>query len=109
VSIPDDYQGHAAPRIDPIIPGLRLAPTLTSDHEVARPDLTEREVEVLIAWLHTDSKRAVARELFLATSTVHTHIERVRGKYRAVGRPATTKAALVVRALQDGIVELDDF
>jgi hypothetical protein len=32
----------------------------------------------------------------------------VRAKYAAVGRPATTKAALVARAIQDGIVNVDD-
>jgi DNA-binding NarL/FixJ family response regulator len=86
-----------------------LAPTLPSSHGVVRPDLTTREIEVMIAWLHTDSKAAVARKLYLATSTVHTHIQRIRGKYLSVGRPATTKAALVLRALQDGIVDLNDF
>jgi hypothetical protein len=31
-----------------------------------------------------------------------------RAKYAAVGRPATTKAVLVARAIQDGIVNVDD-
>ena len=36
----------------------------------ARPELTAREVEVLIAWLASDSKREVTERLFLADSTV---------------------------------------
>jgi hypothetical protein len=32
----------------------------------------------------------------------------LRAKYAAVGRPAKTKAALVARAIQDGIVSVHD-
>jgi hypothetical protein len=32
----------------------------------------------------------------------------VRAKYAAVGRAATTKAALVAREIQDGIIDVDD-
>lgn len=74
----------------------------------ARPTLSEREVEVLIAWMHTESKAGVGRELFIAPCTVSTHLERIRAKYAAVGRPARTKAALTARAIQDGLVSLDD-
>jgi hypothetical protein len=37
-----------------------------------------------------------------------THIARIRSKYADVGRPARTKAQLLARALQDGLVQLDD-
>ncbi len=50
----------------------------------------------------------VARQLQIAPTTVRTHLQRVRAKYAAVGRPATTKAALVARAIQDGIVSVND-
>lgn len=73
-----------------------------------RPDLAPREKEVLIAWFRTDSKDGVARQLHIAPTTVRTHLQRVRAKYAAVGRPASTKAALVARAIQDGLVEVDD-
>ncbi len=73
-----------------------------------RPDLAPREKEVLIAWFRTDSKDGVARQLHIAPTTVRTHLQRVRAKYAAVGRPATTKAALVARALQDGLIHVDD-
>lgn len=73
-----------------------------------RPDLSDREIQVLIAWLASDSKREVTQRLFLADSTVSTYIQRVRSKYEAVGRPARTKVRLLLRALEDGYVSLDD-
>ena len=73
-----------------------------------RPDLSDREVEVLIAWLASDSKREVTERLFLADSTVSTYIQRVRSKYAAVGRPARTKVRLLLRAVEDGYLTLDD-
>jgi DNA-binding CsgD family transcriptional regulator len=63
---------------------------------------------VLIAWLRTDSKVAVAQALFISLSTVRTHIQRIREKYEAVGRPASTKAALTARAIQDGFIMVGD-
>lgn len=73
-----------------------------------RPALSSREREVLIAWLATDSKTAVGKALFITTATVRTHIQRIREKYEAVGRPASSKAALTIRAIQDGIITLDE-
>lgn len=75
---------------------------------VASAGLSDREVEVLRAWLCTDSKAAAARRLFIAECTVAEHVARVRAKYAAAGRPATTKTALAARLLQDGYVLLDD-
>ncbi|MGB3772476.1 MAG: LuxR C-terminal-related transcriptional regulator [Rhodococcus sp. (in: high G+C Gram-positive bacteria)] len=73
-----------------------------------RPTLSSREKEVLRAWIISDSKIAVARDLFISPATVGTHIARIRDKYDAVGRSAGSKAALVARALQDGHVELGE-
>ncbi|MGH4009309.1 MAG: hypothetical protein ACRDTH_14350 [Pseudonocardiaceae bacterium] len=61
---------------------------------------------MLLAWLESDSKNLVAQRFHLSTNTVDTHINRVRVKYADAGRPATTKAALVARALQDGLIDL---
>lgn len=74
-----------------------------------RPELSPREVEVLLAWLRSESKEEAAEELFIAASTVSTHLARIRAKYVAVGRPAPTKTHLLARALQDGITGLDDW
>jgi DNA-binding NarL/FixJ family response regulator len=88
--------------------GPRMAGAMQNDSTVGRPNLAPREKEVLIAWFRTESKDLVARQLQIAPTTVRTHLQRVRAKYAAAGRPATTKAALVARAIQDGIVNVDE-
>ncbi|WP_258081598.1 LuxR C-terminal-related transcriptional regulator [Nocardia nova] len=72
------------------------------------PRLSSREVEVLLAWILSDTKGDVCRRLFIAPGTVNTHIGRIREKYSRAGRPAPTKAALLARALQDGYISLDE-
>lgn len=74
-----------------------------------RPQLGDRERQALLNWLRHDSKKAAAREMYVTESTLSKHIERVRRKYDALGRPAPTKAAMLVRAIQDGLVRLDEF
>ena len=98
---------HAA-RTDMPYVGPRMAEAMINDSAMGRPNLAPREKEVLIAWFRTESKDVVANQLQIAPTTVRTHLQRVRAKYAAVGRPATTKAALVARAIQDGIVNVDD-
>ncbi|MBY4126972.1 helix-turn-helix transcriptional regulator [Rhodococcus fascians] len=93
---------------------IGLVPTAMQIHPVpaqpspfpARPGLTGREIEVLLCWIKHDSKTEVARTLFLSLGTVNTHLTRIRAKYTSVGRPAPTKAGLVARALQDGLVDI---
>ena len=70
--------------------------------------LSPRETQVLRTWLLRASKQQVARELFISTGTVNTHLDRTRDKYKACGRSAKTKSELLARALQDGIVTLDE-
>lgn len=72
-----------------------------------RPELSSREVEVLLAWLAAESKDEAAAALFISASTVSTHLARIRAKYSGVGRDAPTKAHLLARALQDGYTSLD--
>ncbi len=72
------------------------------------PRLSKREREVIRAWVTTETKSAAAKTLFLAEGTLSTHLARVRQKYEIAGRPARTKSALLARALQDGIVELEE-
>lgn len=63
---------------------------------------------MLIHWLKQESKSTTGKALYITTSTVRTHLQRIRRKYADVGRPAPTKAALVIRALQDGLVDVDE-
>ncbi|MCZ4566990.1 response regulator transcription factor [Rhodococcus erythropolis] len=85
-----------------------MAGAMSADTRASRPKLTEREREVLIQWFRTESKTFAAKALYITASTLATHLGRVRTKYAAAGRPAPTKAALVARALQDGIISIDD-
>lgn len=80
---------------------------VVADSALARPALSTREVDVLLAWLASESKEDAAARLFISASTVSTHISRIRAKYGAVGRPAPTKAHLLARSLQDGYTTLD--
>ena len=72
-----------------------------------RPTLSEREIEVLVHWLRTESKASVGRTLYISASTVSTHLQRIRDKYAAVGRPASSKVALAIRAIQDELVDVE--
>ncbi|QIS21158.1 response regulator transcription factor [Nocardia terpenica] len=78
------------------------------DHSppAARPALSPREMQVLLAWLRSDSKQEAARELYVSVATVSTHIAHIRAKYAVAGRSATTKAALFARAVQDEFIDV---
>jgi DNA-binding NarL/FixJ family response regulator len=86
----------------------RMAQALHNGEVKGRPRLSTREREVLIAWCQTENKDLVAKRLFVEPSTVRTHLQRVRAKYAAVGRPAPTKASLIARAIQDGLLDVDE-
>ena len=74
-----------------------------------RPELAPREREVLVAWILNDNKDEVASLLQISATTVRTHLQRIRDKYAAAGRPAPTKAALRRPALiQDGLIDVND-
>jgi DNA-binding NarL/FixJ family response regulator len=88
--------------------GPRMAKALINDTTLGRIKLSEREKEVLVAWFQTESKELVGKRLFIAPTTVRTHLQRARAKYAAVGRPAPNKSALLARAVEDGILSLSD-
>jgi len=85
-----------------------LAGALGANARGDRPQLSLREEDVLIEWFQSESKELVAQRLGITVRTVNTYLDRVRIKYANVGRPARTKASLVARALQDGLVDVDD-
>ena len=88
-----------------VLTSISASPVTT----LARPRLTPREQEILVAWLRADTKEEAASELFVAPTTVSTHIARIRTKYAAIGRAAPTKTQLFVRAAQDGIVDIQSW
>ncbi|MFG1610249.1 response regulator [Actinoplanes sp. NPDC049265] len=97
----------AAAQDRPYVPPA-LAGAMSADQASDRPQLTDREQEVLLAWFQCESKQLVAARCNLSPRTVEGYIDRVRVRYARAGRPAPTKAALVARALQDGLIQLDD-
>jgi len=98
---------RAAAQDLPYVPPA-LAGAMSADDTSGRPRLTSREQEVLLAWFQCESKQLVAERCNISPRTVEGYIDRVRVRYARAGRPAPTKAALVARALQDGLIELDD-
>lgn len=63
---------------------------------------------MLVEWFQSESKEFVAHRLGISATTVNSHLERIRVKYARMGREAPTKAALVARAIQDGLIGVDD-
>ncbi len=68
--------------------------------------LTERETEVLRAYANgrTYAETAAALEPPIGVESVKTYLTRIRKRYDAAGRPATTRLELRQRALEDGII-----
>lgn len=77
-------------------------------HIRPRPALSPRETDILVHWLRCDSKSEVAARRYLTVSTINTYLASIRAKYEDVGRPAPTMASLLARALQDGLIRLDE-
>jgi DNA-binding NarL/FixJ family response regulator len=95
--------GQSLPYTPPV-----MARAFGTDIRSDRPKLTPREVDVLVSWFACESKDMVARKLGLSVRTVNSYIDRARIRYAHAGRPAPTKAALVARAIQDGLIGLED-
>jgi len=108
-----EEQRHLVSAIRAAAAGLRYAPLppncgMGAESRHSRPVLSVREVEVLVEWFQSESKGTVAKSLGISERTVNTYLDRVRIKYANAGRPASTKAKLVARAVQDGLVSLDE-
>jgi DNA-binding NarL/FixJ family response regulator len=66
------------------------------------PKLSQRERSVLLAYASGLTLDAVAEQEGIRPSTAKTYLERVKAKYREIGRPAYTKLELAQRASEDG-------
>lgn len=66
--------------------------------------LSLREREVLGLYVGGHEVTAIARELYLTENSVKEYLRRVRGKYAAADRAASSKVDLLRRAIEDGIV-----
>ncbi len=67
------------------------------------PDLSPRERQVLKGVAEGKTHAAIARQLGIAESTVKTHLERVRQKYREQGRSIDNPTDYVNRVREDQI------
>ena len=84
---------------------LQTAAAIDSDTEFKAANLSPREREVLSLYASGFALKQVASELNIKISTAKEHIDRVRAKYSVLGRAASTKTELLVRAIEDGILE----
>lgn len=106
--------GDSTLSIEDVIAAVKAAPEIFQKAApkavtYVTPPLTDREVQVMIGWLSTDSKREAGELLKISQTTVSAHISRIRAKYAAIGRPAPSKAHLLARALQDGYTDIHDW
>ena len=85
-----------------------LAKAMLGDAGPGRPRLSGQEERALRLWFQLPKKQNVAREMGIALDTVDQYISRARVKYAAAGRPALNKAAMVARAIEDGLVRPED-
>lgn len=84
------------------------AGVLVGDRGASRPRLSAQERTALLWWFQSMSKASVARRMGVSVHTVDVYIRRARVKYAQVGRTAPTKADMLARAIEDGLVKPDD-
>lgn len=90
------------------VPDAEWVAALGSDESFVSKTLTPREVEVLSLYAGGESAKRVATALFISEDTVVDHIRNIRAKYAQQDRPVKSKIDLFRRAVQDGIIPLDD-
>lgn len=71
---------------------------------IPRVHVTEREREVLTAYVLGATLRETARRFLIAESTAREHYRRVRQRYLDAGRPVANKAELLLALIADGWV-----
>ena len=81
------------------------ARAMLADERPARPALSEQELQALLLWFQGMSKASVGRRMSVSENTVRQYISRARAKYAATGRTAPSKDALLVRAIEDGVIK----
>jgi DNA-binding NarL/FixJ family response regulator len=85
-----------------------LSGAMAADDDPNRPQLAPREIDALRAWCGSRSKGMAAAALGVTVRTSDTYLERARDKCRSLGREASSKSALMARAVEDGLLELED-
>jgi DNA-binding NarL/FixJ family response regulator len=69
------------------------------------PDLSPRELDALRLYASGLKLSAVAHRMGISPHTAKEYLDRVRGKYAQVGRPARTRTELYAAASKDGLLD----
>lgn len=72
------------------------------------PDLSPRELDALRLYASGLKLAAVAHRMGISPHTAKEYLDRVRGKYRQVGRAASTRTDLYAAASRDGLLTSAD-
>lgn len=84
---------------------IQTTAAIDGDQDFKTANLSPREREVLSLYASGLPLKQVANALDIKLSTAKEHIDRVRTKYSVVGRIASTKTDLLLRAIEDGIID----
>lgn len=88
-----------------LVNNLQTTAAIDADQEFTSAKLSPRELEVLSLYASGLALKQVAYSLNITVSTAKEHIDRVRNKYATIGRPAVNKTELLLRAIEDGLIE----
>ena len=84
---------------------LQTTAVIDADADFKNAKLSPREQEVLSLYASGLALKQVAFELKITVHTAKEHIDRVRTKFSNVGRPAVNKTELLMRAIEDGLID----
>jgi DNA-binding NarL/FixJ family response regulator len=88
-----------------LVNNLQTTAAIDADQDFTKAKLSPREQEVLSLYASGLALKQVAFSLNITVSTAKEHIDRVRTKYATIGRPAVNKTELLLRAIEDGLIE----
>jgi DNA-binding NarL/FixJ family response regulator len=88
-----------------LVNNLQTTAAIDADQDFTSAKLSPREQEVLSLYASGLALKQVAYTLNITVSTAKEHIDRVRNKYATIGRPAVNKTELLLRAIEDGLIE----
>jgi DNA-binding NarL/FixJ family response regulator len=88
-----------------LVNNLQTTAAIDADSDFKRAKLSPREQEVLSLYASGLALKQVAYELAITVHTAKEHIDRVRNKYATIGRPAVNKTELLMRAIEDGLID----
>jgi len=88
-----------------LVNNLQTTAAIDADADFKRAKLSPREQEVLSLYASGLALKQVAYTLNIKVYTAKEHIDRVRSKYANIGRPAVNKTELLMRAIEDGLID----